>query len=303
LRHSDCSGTGVAADDVDVSSRPEVPEVAVVIPCYGYARYLPDAVASVVAQTWRNLHLVIVDDGSPDDTAAVAARLVAAYPERRITVLRQHNAGLAAARNAGVRATTSEFFLPLDADDRLEPTAIAGLVAALQREAADVATPNGRCFGDREGPLRTRPVTRRRLCANNCLVYASLVRRAVFDRLGGYRPDAPGFEDWDFWLGAMAAGARFVHVPASLFCYRKHGSTMLAAAEQRAMRLHAVIASRHPTLFPRWRVRLAQALLRAGRRAGPWLRLLMLLTFLVDGRLRLFCRQAMAFRATNRLST
>jgi hypothetical protein len=88
-----------------------------------------------------------------------------------------------------------------------------------------------------------------------------------------------------------------------LFHYRKHGATMLAAADAKAMRLHAAIASNHPTLFAPWRVRLARAVLRAGERLGFGLRLGMLLTFLLDRRLRLFWRQAIALRATNMLST
>ncbi len=276
-------------------------EVAVVVPCHGYARFLPDAVASVVAQTWRNLRIVIVDDGSPDDTAEVAASLIERFPERRIDLLRQRNQGLAAARNNGIRATSSPLVLALDADDRLAPHAIERLVAALGA-GDDVATPLGRTFGDEDRPLVTRPVTRRRLRAANCLVYASLYRRELFERIGGYRPRAPGYEDWDFWLSALELGARFVHVPEPLFFYRKHGRTMLAASDDRAMRLHAIITSGHASLYPRWRVQLAQRLLERGDRAALWLRLGMLLTFLLDRRLRLFGRQAIALRTTSMLS-
>lgn len=276
-------------------------EVAVVIPCHGYARFLPDAVASVAAQTWPNVRIVVVDDGSPDDTAAVAEMLIARFPECRIRLLRQDNQGLAAARNNGIRATDAPFVLPLDADDRLAPDAIERLMAALA-VGGDVATPCGRTFGDEERDLVTRPVTRRRLRAGNCLVYASLFRRDLFERVGGYQPRAPGYEDWDFWLGALEIGAAFVHVPAPLFFYRKHGRTMLAASDERAMRLHATITAAHPSLYPAWRVRLARRLLERGDRAGWWLRLAMLSTFLLDRRLRLFGRQVIALRATSMLS-
>ncbi len=274
-----------------------------VIPCYRYAHFLPEAVASAVAQTWTNLRIVIVDDGSPDDTAAVARALMAQFPHRRIDLMQQPNQGLAAARNAGVRATASAYVLPLDADDRLQPNAVERLMHALLSQAADVATPLGRTFGDSEQALVTRPVTRRRLCANNCLIYASLYRRSLFDRIDGYRSLKPGYEDWDFWLSGLELGARFVHVPESLFCYRKHGTTMLAAADQKAMQLHAKITSYHPRLYSRWRVGVANRLLRDGAAASVWLRLQMLATFLFDRRLRLFWRQAMALRATNMLST
>ncbi len=292
------------ADDMDVShAAVESPEVAIVIPCYRYAEMLPDAVASAAAQTWSNLRIVIVDDGSPDDTAAVANELIARYPERRIELLRQQNQGLAAARNAGIRATDSAFVLPLDADDQLEPDSVATLLRTLRETGADVATPNGRTFGDEDKPLITQPVTKRRLAANNCLIYSSMYRRELFDRIGGYGPTVPGYEDWDFWLSALELKARFIHVTAPLFRYRKHGATMLSVADRQAMRLFATIASNHPGLFAPWRVRLAKRLLAAGEAASVWLRLGMLATFLIDRRLRLFVRQLRALRATNMLST
>lgn len=282
----------------------DCPEVAIVIPCYRYAAMLPEAVASAVAQTWSNLRIVIVDDGSPDETAAVAAELIARYPERCIELLSQSNRGLAAARNAGIRSTASPFVLPLDADDQLEPGAVAQLLHALLVSGADVATPNGRTFGDEDKTLVTMPVTRRRLVANNCLVYSSMYRRSLFDRIGGYRSIKPaGYEDWDYWLSALELGGRFVHVQAELFRYRKHGSTMLSVADRYAMHLFATIANNHPKLYAPWRVRLARRLLAAGEQASIWLRLGMLSTFLIDRRLRLFVRQLRALRATNMLST
>jgi glycosyltransferase involved in cell wall biosynthesis len=286
-----------------VSKTPAQPEVAVVIPCHRYAHFLPEAIASVAAQTWGNLHIVIVDDGSPDDTAAVAEALIRRHPERRIELVRQPNLGLAAARNRGIAATTAPFVLPLDADDMLAADAIERLVLALEQQRADVATPLGRTFGDERRALRTLPATRRRLTAANCLVYASLFRRELFDRIGGYRPDAPGYEDWDLWLSALEHGARFVHVAEPLFHYRKHGRTMLARSDGKAMRLHATIASLHPQLYARWRVGIARRLLAAGQGASLWLRLGMLLTFLLDRRLRLLVGQTRALRATNMLST
>lgn len=282
-------------DQSAVSVDDELPEVAVVVPCYRYAHLLPDAVRSAMAQTWPHLRVVIVDDGSPDDTAAVARQLIAEFPGRRIDLVQQRNQGLAAARNAGVRATASPFVLPLDADDRLEPQAVARLLAALQASGADVATPLGRTFGDEDRRLVTQPVTRRRLLAGNCLVYASLYRRSLFDRIGGYGDNLrAGYEDWDFWLAGLERGARFVHVAEELFCYRRHGTTMLTTADRKAMHLRATIVGNHPRLYARWRVALAARLLRAGERPALWLRLGMLATFLLDRRLKLFWRQLRA---------
>lgn len=96
------------------------PAVAVVIPCYNQGRYLRDAVQSVLAQTYPSVQVVVVDDGSTDMTAEVAA----SYGSR-ITVLTQPNAGLAAARNAGIRASSAPYVMVLDADDTIDPDCVS----------------------------------------------------------------------------------------------------------------------------------------------------------------------------------
>jgi glycosyltransferase involved in cell wall biosynthesis len=98
------------------------PLVSVVIPCYGHAHFLPEAITSVLSQTHANVEVVVVDDGSQDNVVAVVAQ----YPGVRL--VRQENRGLAAARNTGIRESNGEFLVFLDADDMLTSTAVeAGL--------------------------------------------------------------------------------------------------------------------------------------------------------------------------------
>src|SRR4029450_1113854 len=94
------------------------PKVSVVIPCYRQAHFLTEAIASALRQSYSNLEIIVVDDGSPDNTEEVVRR----FPGVRY--IRQRNQGLAAARNAGVRASTGDFVIFLDADDRLVPGAV-----------------------------------------------------------------------------------------------------------------------------------------------------------------------------------
>lgn len=272
---------------------PTRPTVAVVIPCYRQAHLLPDAVTSVLGQTWPDVRCIVVDDGSPDDTAEVVAGLQARHPGRAIQLVRQPNRGLAAARNAGVRAGAAPLLLPLDADDRLQPEAVARMAATLVGDPTlAVVTPCGRTFGDLDAPLITRPATRSRLRRGNCLIYSSMFTRAAFDLAGGYDESMrQGYEDWDFWLRLMARGARFAHLTDDLFRYRKHGHTMLADADARAPLLRARIALNHPTLFPAWRRALARRLLARPERPSLLVRLGVLATLLLDGRRRLLWRQ------------
>ena len=105
---------------------PAQPRVSVVIPCYNGGRFLRDAIESVLNQTWPASELVVVNDGSTDDTAAVARSY------EQVRYVEQRNQGAPAARNAGMRSSTSDFLVFLDADDRLQPHALAAGVESLQ---------------------------------------------------------------------------------------------------------------------------------------------------------------------------
>jgi glycosyltransferase involved in cell wall biosynthesis len=105
--------------------------VTVVIPAYNAAATIESTVASVTAQTHRNLEINVVDDGSLDQTAALVTRLIQRDP--RIRLLRKANAGLAAARNTGIECANGEFIAPVDADDVWHPTKIEKQLAVMQR--------------------------------------------------------------------------------------------------------------------------------------------------------------------------
>ena len=114
-----------------MKSEDSLPEISVIVPCYKQAHYLQEAMASLAAQTYRDFEVVIVDDGSPDETASEVRRLMALYPEIQIRLVSKANGGLPSARNYGIRASRGKFLLPLDADDRLAPVFIERTVAAL----------------------------------------------------------------------------------------------------------------------------------------------------------------------------
>lgn len=228
------------------------PEVAVVIPCYGQAHYLVDAVESVVAQTWPEIDCVIVDDGSPDDTADVAQRLIAAFPERRIRLLRQENQGLSAARNSGIAATRADYVLPLDADDVLDPEAVERYVTTLSADPQlDVVYACGREFGDSHRRLQTYAIDAETIWKHNCPMYASMFRRSAWERAGGYATNMVyGYEDWNLWITILEQGGRFAQLSDELLFYRRHGRTMVEEADEKRIWLRARMVLNHPGLRP-----------------------------------------------------
>jgi glycosyltransferase involved in cell wall biosynthesis len=192
-------------------------KVSIIIPCYNHAHFLPDAIASALQQTYRNIEIIVVDDGSPDDVIAVTSR----YPKVKLLV--QKNAGLSAARNAGIKAATGHYILPLDADDKIAPEMIQRCIDHIDRY--DIVCTWLRTFGhtDKLFPKKIQNPTHRQLMQQNQLNCCSLYTRDMWHRLGGYDEQMrEGLEDWDFWLRATKAGYTVHIIPEYLFFYRKH---------------------------------------------------------------------------------
>ena len=236
-------------------------KVSVVIPCYNGGAFLPGALESLAAQTLRDFEVIVVDDGSDD----AGTLLVLEGLGDGIRLVRQENRGLAAARNAGMAAAEAGLLLPLDCDDRLEPTFLEKTVAALEAapEAAFAFT-HLRLGGDRTGVLVKdyNPLTQLFL---NQLPYCLLLRRGAWQDAGGYAEDMrQGYEDWEFNIRLAARGATGVVVPEPLFVYRVSRDGMLQSLSNR---LHAQlwrdIQRRHPALYR------VCALLAAWRRNPP----------------------------------
>src|SRR5919107_4763688 len=163
--------------------------VSVVIPCYNQAHFLGEAIESVLAQSHLRFEIVVVDDGSTDDTAEVAA----CYPGVRC--VRQDNRGLSAARNSGLRHSEGEYVVFLDADDRLLPEALATGLECL-KSYPECAFASGRYrFIASDGSFLKQP--RERLVEKDSYVAllqrnyigvpaVVIYRRAVFASIGGF---------------------------------------------------------------------------------------------------------------------
>lgn len=234
----------------DQAAAPGTPRVSVVIPCYNHARFLPEAVASVVAQTFTDWEIIIVDDGSPDDTATVAQRLIAAHPDRRIRLIRQENRGQAEARNAGIRAARAPYILPLDADDLIEPEMLAQTVAVLDAHpGVGFVYTDVRRFGAENNVLRTLPYSLERLRFENLMMPATLFRREAWEQVGGFRSPVQGYEDREFWVSLADAGWQGWHIPQPLMRYRRTEGSMLSKARRRDLELRAKIFLLHPRLY------------------------------------------------------
>lgn len=234
-------------------SHSSTPAVSVVIPCHDYGRYLPQALGSVLAQTFRDWELVIVDDGSTDDSADVARSLIAQHPERRIRLLQQANAGVSAARNTGIAASTGRYILPLDADDVIAPTMLEKTTAVLDSDPAiAIASTDIFAFTDDDLPAQVLPMpaySRALLLQRLIMFYCSLFRREAWEAVGGYNEDMRAGEDWDFWIGCAEKGFDAHHIHEPLFGARNKDTGLHVEAAENDLAIRARIVANHPGLF------------------------------------------------------
>jgi glycosyltransferase involved in cell wall biosynthesis/GT2 family glycosyltransferase len=222
--------------------------VSIVIPCRNPSSCLLEAVASAKAQTHEPVETILVNDGT--DLPASEAVLEAA--SRRVDrYIEQAHHGLAAARNAGIRAASGSFVVPLDSDDLLAPEYVAECLGALRAhpEAAFVYT-DYRVFGDQNYTERLPEYNLYGLLENNIVTYAALIRREDWAAAGGDDESfSQGYEDWEFWL-RLAARGRFGHrLSKVLFSYRRHGRSLWDVAREHHAELAGEIQSRHPELY------------------------------------------------------
>jgi glycosyltransferase involved in cell wall biosynthesis len=207
--------------------------VSVVIPLYNQGSYLPGTIDSVRASTYPDVEIVVVDDGSTD-----RATIDVFDSLEGITKVRQPNAGLSAARNAGIAAAAGRYIIPLDADDLLPADFIAAAVNALQLNA-DLGYVAGylRYFGLLDYThVPAGYVPHISLVVNTHVRATALFRRDVLIDIGGYDVGLPAFEDWDLHVRLALAGHTSDIVPVEGHMYRRHADSMTFSSSN-AMRL------------------------------------------------------------------
>jgi glycosyltransferase involved in cell wall biosynthesis len=246
-----------------VRSCRSTPSVSVVVPCYKQAEFLAEAIGSVVAQTFTDWELIILDDGSPDDTADVAEKLIAMYPDRSIRLLRKPNGGVSDARNAGIAVARGAYILPLDADDMIQPTMLEKTVQLLDSSPdIAIAYTDITHFGAIERTICAAEFDPLKIPHNNQLNYCSLYRREAWELVGGYKDMFWCYEDWDFWVGCTAAGLRASRIPESLLLYRTKEVSMYTVGVAHDVELRSRIVLNQPELFTPRQIEDARAILQ-----------------------------------------
>jgi glycosyltransferase involved in cell wall biosynthesis len=227
------------------------PLVSIVIPCYNYARFLGEAIQSALDQTFIDLEVIVVDDGSQEEEEI--AQICASFGPA-VRLIRQPNRGLAAARNAGFAAAQGQWIVPLDADDKLDSTFLDKMLRATE------LNPNFFAYCDMwlwsNGQTRHLPAEEfdlDLLLRRITFPCSILVHKSAWEKAGGYQEAmtrAGGWEDWEFAIRLARLGICGRHVPEPLLFYRQHSEQqMRLLAEEKKDILRETLRSLHPDLY------------------------------------------------------
>lgn len=199
------------------------PSVSVIITCYNYAEFVEEAVQSVLSQTYENIKLIIIDDGSTDDSLKIISKY-----KKQATIISRENRGIVYTRNEAIKIAVGDFICFLDADDYFDPDYIEKIVRLAKKSGADVVFPNWHVFGDKEYYTDFKEFDLQLLVRQEIhCTSESLIRRSS---IGSHRFESKKVaEDWDFFLGMALDGRKFKLAKGSYINYRVRHNTRGAA--------------------------------------------------------------------------
>jgi glycosyltransferase involved in cell wall biosynthesis len=193
------------------------------MPCYNQSKYVQDAINSVINQTYANWELIIVNDGSTDNSKNVIQDFIDSIQDDRISLFNIANNGVSYARNYAIEQSSGKYILPLDADDIIHTEFIAKAIKVMESEVSPtIVYSDVEFIGAKKGKLNTADFSYKNILLNNIIVCTALFKRTDFDKTNGY--DASfinGWEDWDFWLSLLRVTKKpAFKIPETLFYYR-----------------------------------------------------------------------------------
>ncbi len=228
------------------------PKISVIVPCYNYGHFICETIDSVLAQTYSDYEIIIIDDGSDDGTTPAVIASEAQKDERIKVITHPKNKGVSAARNSGIKAARGKYILPLDSDDRIAPTHLEKTGALIIKEKADLVCTHYKCFGERNHICyisNDAKAIKRRLPFTNAFPVCSLYKKSAWQEFEGYDEELFGYEDWDLWLHFAEAGKKLVLLDEVLFFYQLRNDGLYFKALKKHHSLVKIIKKNHPNLY------------------------------------------------------
>ncbi len=229
------------------------PRISIIIPCFKYAHFLKECVDSVRAQTYPVHEIIVVSDGSPDNTVEVCKEL-------GVRCIDKENGGLSSARNAGIRAMTGDYYMTLDADDKLVPGAVEEHVKLLTDDMT-CAQCGLMEFGERHVINIPAKATLERVMQANTMYCNTVFPKKAWEEVGGYDESETmraGYEDWEFNIRVLKAGYRVKTSDFIALRYRVHENQMTqATAHPQRQKLYRYIYDKHKEMYEEMNLKVA----------------------------------------------
>ena len=219
--------------------------ISVVVPLYNQAQYVNDCIDSLLDQTRSPHEIIVVNDGSTDDSLHMIDR----YPS--IKIINQVNKGLSAARNTGIMHATGDYVLFVDADDILMMNCIEKISETAHLTGADIISPSFKEFGIRNTKIVLMPSPQLEdFKTANRIGYCSAVKRSALLEVGGYSPRMTwGYEDYHLWFDLLTRGKQICTIPDILWLYRTKQISMITESIKHHEELMGQIAKDFPQVF------------------------------------------------------
>lgn len=197
------------------------PLVSIIITCYNYGNFIRDAFNSALQQTYSNIEIVIVDDGSDEVTCEVLKAIDAEYAD--VKVYYNNNKGPAAARNFGIEKSQGSYIVPLDADDVLDKHFVEkGMDVIRHDNNISPVYCDVRYFGNVCYTKARKEWSQQAIYCNNFILISSVFSRQAWQDCGGFDEYLIGLEDWEFWVHMAKKGYVGKRIPEPLLYVRKH---------------------------------------------------------------------------------
>jgi glycosyltransferase involved in cell wall biosynthesis len=229
------------------------PKISVITACYNHGRFINDMIESVMNQTLSDYELIIVNDGSTDDTKDILKKII----HEKIKIFHTENQGPACARNTAIKYARASIIMNLDADDKIAPDLLVKAYSVFcNGPNVGIVHCEARFFGARSGRFDIADYTLEAMLYENRIISQAFFRKEDWESVGGYSDELIyGMEDWDFWLSLIEQGREVVKIPEELVYYRTYSnladcrSGRRKADRMKALESKVIIFRRHKKLI------------------------------------------------------
>lgn len=203
-----------------------MPKVSIIIPCYNQGKYVAEAINSALRQTFKDIEIVCVNDGSTDNSVEIIKSFENKY-KNFIFLNNKENRGVIYSRNFAIKNCNGTYILPLDADDIIEPTYVEKAVKILDNNPnIGIVYCKAKIFGNYDKYWNLKPFNKSDILYENCIFCSALFRKSDFLKIGGYNNNMKyGCEDYDLWLSFIEQGLEVFQINEILFSYRQYDAT------------------------------------------------------------------------------